>query len=56
MQATLMAQASALEAMLDAGAAVVEKLDSLIRVDAVGSTTLFSSDCCGSNNYPEQQG
>jgi hypothetical protein len=53
MQASLMAQASVLEVMLSAGAAAVEKLDSLIHVDAPGSTTVLSSDCCGSNNYPD---
>lgn len=57
MQASLMAQATVLEALLSASAAVVEKLDSLIHVEVPGTTTLFGSDCCGSNNYPpEQQG
>jgi hypothetical protein len=54
MQASLMAQATVLETLLAASAAAVEKLDSLIHVDAPGSTTVLSSDCCGSNNYPEE--
>lgn len=56
MQASLMAQATVLEALLSASAAAVEKLDSLIHVEVPGTSTLFSSDCCSSNNYPEQQG
>jgi hypothetical protein len=56
MQASLMAEVTVLEALISAGAAAVEKLDSLIHVEAPGASKLFSSDCCGSNNYPDQQG
>ena len=46
---------NAVEAHLNANATVTGWLDALFPVEAPAKGTgMFSSDCCGSNNYPEE--
>lgn len=44
---------NAIEVQMNASAAVIENLDAVLPVEpaAKGDGLVFSSDCCGSNNY-----
>lgn len=47
---------NAIEAQLTVGTAVIGRLDTLFPVESPAKATgVFSSDCCSSNNYDEQQ-
>lgn len=45
----------AIESLMDICATSAKKLNTLIHIEAPVKPMAFDSDCCGSNNYPEQQ-
>lgn len=45
----------AIESLMEMTASVVEKLNSLIQIEAPVKPMGLSSDCCTSNNYPEER-
>ena len=48
-------EVQAIETLMEISASVLEKLNSLIRIEAPVKPLAFSSDCCSSNNYPQEQ-
>lgn len=42
-----------IESLMERCASVVEKLDSLVQIEAPVKPMAFESDCCSSNNYEQ---
>ncbi len=54
MHASLMNDISAIESLMETNATIIGKLNSMMHVDGPCKPMAMSSDCCGSNNYPQE--
>ena len=43
------------ESLLEASASIIGRLNSMTHADTPTKPMALTSDCCGSNNYPEEQ-
>lgn len=54
MHANTMNDINVIESLMEANAAIIGKLNSMVHVDGPIKPMALASDCCGSNNYPQE--
>jgi hypothetical protein len=54
MHANMTNDINAVESLMEASASIIGKLNSMIHADTPTKPMALESDCCGSNNYPEE--